>query len=1770
MSAIITKEQFDELLKRVDKNIQDPTFSWDNLYQVDRPYVHVERTKKNQYLRLNDLPKSVISKIPTTFIDYSNIDYYDPKLVSNFINHLVHIASDFVNEPKLQNKSIVFFERITRMSIEKLIVDAFESNHLDYYSFIPEDSQKWISQAYNLFETNNSYEMRLLCVKDQITGELYFTLMNSNKNNTLLLAYRNREVEACIGHQTFRFKNQNRVEAQIFGFGDDISDVMTQLKSALSADNIAKINQIIGSVNDAVENKDQLAETLSDKVQSMCENVGKDVLKKIAISLCIVGLFISLRDKSYSIAAISMAILAYAHRDEIGVFLSKYTIFQKLTELVNRQVNVDQVELDAVRAEVGMTSYVSEIATAMSLFIVGKESKNSNIFTGDSLRLFGTAKMAVQNIINLVLTVIETVIYNAGYGDKYEKVFMLTQNSDPVYRDFTEKVFNIDDCYREKKLTFTYDNYSLIKETLSEGQKLMRDLPKTTATQGLVSTMHSALQRLTTYAKAFMDSGFMTEGLRQEPVAILLQGGPGTLKTQTMQHMAHALCSAVVEESKRSAFETTPERFIYNRMIESEYWDKYNSDKIVCMFDDFLQIRDVAGGGDSEVFNIIRAVNEQNYDLHMADLADKGNTSFQCKFVICTSNSEKLDVQSIHDKGALLRRFKFTYIPVPRDEYKKLDHRTNMMAQKVNMQKLPIGELGISSTNPDEVLDFHEINLMTGKPTGRICNFEEVVLRMLDAYEFNKKCYEQKLIELKNQRKKYAKYAIRPEISFWKREIVYEIPEAITNESIEYFVELTNNLSDEKRSFLMARVDRLEESRLPELKRRLATLINSIDCYKTDMSVDDILSALLDNFTVRDNLFNFNNPIEDIVNVIKHDEEFNSYIWVTCDELPERGLMESLKDRFKDSISSIKGYMSKDKEYLDFVSWKNALLAATTMASIVAIFYSFKMFGENRDLKEIMRNPEEAEGDYKLKQAKKKAPRRDIKSLRKAMVQSQISLVSDKQGEHIVEKILRHNVYEFSSRKSADSEWTKLGFVTFLKGTIAIMPRHFIDALAYRLEEEPETVQNAEFRLRGTVNANEGCKTIMLSIADIMYDLQETPVLKDQDLILVNLPDVQPRRDIMKYIMTEKDLASLGRKPVCILGKTGKMMSTVQTHGKTMERVLVNDVDLEPYEIKTTMAYNVATSKGDCGTILGVLSPSLPNRKICGIHVAGSPHQNMGYSSLFSYEMIEECLELFDAEHKISCNVDDVQSEFGTPLVGDGRFDAYRDAPVAPSLASRTVIIPSRMQGQLSSPYMKPAKLRAERVGDEIRDPWKYAMANYRMDVPILKKDVIDAATDQYQDFLFHSAVHEEEKRLYTFEEAVVGIPNTEFESINRRTSPGYPDVVMKPKDFKGKGKELFFGNEADFNLDGDYCQMLKARVLNSIDQASKGVRSEHIFMDCLKDELRPIEKADGFKTRLISASSIDLLILYRMYFGAYQLWYKRNRVFNQSAIGVNVYSQEWDMIAKHLERFSPGDCKNVGAGDYSKFDGTEKPYIHKKILEVINNWYDDGEENFLIRKVLWLELTNSIHIQGKCIYEWGTSLPSGHPLTPVVNTMYNGIAFRYCWNRAFDFDPMLKTQFNDYCYLIAMGDDNVFSVHGKYSKIFTEVTVGKYMSELGLVYTSETKDVVNVEMRHLTEVEFLKRRWRKCSKVGRYVAPHQIERQLEILNWSKRGANADEISIDNVDSVLRELALHGSEVYNFWSKKIATVSQQNLGYFPKVMSFSQNLSLICNQENYC
>ena len=193
------------------------------------------------------------------------------------------------------------------------------------------------------------------------------------------------------------------------------------------------------------------------------------------------------------------------------------------------------------------------------------------------------------------------------------------------------------------------------------------------------------------------------------------------------------------------------------------------------------------------------------------------------------------------------------------------------------------------------------------------------------------------------------------------------------------------------------------------------------------------------------------------------------------------------------------------------------------------------------------------------------------------------------------------------------------------------------------------------------------------------------------------------------------------------------------------------------------------------------------------------------------------------------------------------------------------------------------------------------------------------------------------------------------------------------------------------------------------------------------------------------------------------------------------------------------------GAGDYKGFDGSENPSIHWEIFDIIQGFYNDGDTNKRVRRILWYELTNSIHYFNGRAYEWVSSLPSGHPMTAIVNNMYNGIAFRYCWKVIYKDTPH-EGKFNEDTYLITMGDDNVFAVRPEHIPTFNEATISHAMSTLGLTYTKEDKTTADYSLRNITEVEFLKRKWRYDRYLKRYVAPLRLDRLLETLNWTKSG----------------------------------------------------------------
>jgi hypothetical protein len=338
--------------------------------------------------------------------------------------------------------------------------------------------------------------------------------------------------------------------------------------------------------------------------------------------------------------------------------------------------------------------------------------------------------------------------------------------------------------------------------------------------------------------------------------------------------------------------------------------------------------------------------------------------------------------------------------------------------------------------------------------------------------------------------------------------------------------------------------------------------------------------------------------------------------------------------------------------------------------------------------------------------------------------------------------------------------------------------------------------------------------------------------------------------------------------------------------------------------------------------------------------------------------------------------------------------------------------------------------------------------------------------------------------------------------------------------------------------------QRIATLVDNVLAAYSKGIRPATFYKGVLKDELRLLEKVNSGSTRYFSAYTFIMLVLFRMYFGGFMSAFIDANVDVGSAIGVNCYSRDWDKIARNLLKFSnkKSDAK-IGAGDYSGFDTCHRVQVQDAILDMINRWYGVDNPDNHIRSKLWADITNSKQIYRNEVFEWFNGMPSGNPLTSLINTIYNHVNFRMAYQLA----GFHYSTFNDNVFVINMGDDNTFTVSDEVANEFNELKLVQLMEQIGMKYTTEFKDTATVPFRQITEVEFLKRRFRFDSSCNRWVAPMRLEAVFSTLNWTQKGIEGNQITADKVASAISELSLHGRTTFSKLAPPLLALLRQEL-----------------------
>lgn len=1409
---------------------------------------------------------------------------------------------------------------------------------------------------------------------------------------------------------------------------------------------------------------------------------------------------------------------------------------EKLYEIWSTLEDKNDVDMEVLEPQ-GLASNISTISVVLlaGLSVLSGYKAKTSLLEG-VLRATKVSESQTSNISLLIMKTMSSVhdFLLECSQDNLAKYFFVDAIDDEKVFDYQKRVASFVASFNSgnpESMIYCDDVYSTL---YNEGRELSSKLDKKSFDHKVV---FDCLTKLQTINMKIADMNVSMSGERVEPVALLLKGAPATMKGVLTKRIAKVLALATIPLEWRPSYLKDNREFFFP-VPTDQFWDSYTSKAWVCFFDDIFQRRDAIADSDSDALRVIKIVNSAPYCLKMANVAQKNNVYFRSAFFLASTNLQNWSqIQSTTDIGAVRRRFHFEVDVSVNSKY--VDENS-----KLDVSTLPKSTLYEDSTEiPNDYWDIkviEKVGNVYGEETS--VTLEQLIVLLIQRHSSHKRNFfvnrnsEDKLVTKMSEKLGYSwadDYSDHPSVfsaqGLDKHAKIKKFFRSLPTERLELYEDRFFYMLDR-----LKRIDLVGEGFVSSLFKLLD---NGLDHEELD--------------SLKQDPFLFIKALE---------SKYKDFSALRIDPYSRQEVWVTPKKIYDSPLSKILSYFQMGCDFLKKY-WHIIIVLGGSVALgceyLKKFFQSIISFPQSVDASRMGKRVSGPLKTIKLSakvgsaQPQGLPPTFEFSGLPK--FDSLTFGLKDNKSD-VLAKIF--NKYFFivyvvdHAVKDGDHDVLRLGHALNVKGQLFLMPFHFI----FMVDEHRKSPSYEGSTV--VFVTSSGSTKFSIPLEEFLENFKTTESASDRDLCLVKVPSAQRMsKGAISSIITRKDFENLIRTTSFSANLLGSYHPDVYKDAISIRshyiqaaydksaRVVSASWEENPnavYNLFDTYSYRLNCSNGDCGSILAVSEANYENRLICGMHVAG--HDKFGFSTSFDRELVDDLIN-----HTFS------DKTFVEEEIPPFLLEAQGLEPIGrlahgyvPGEVFKSSIRKSKFFGKLPEPYDRvmtmPAKLKPfySKEG-ELIDPLMKAFNKYGKEAPSIPFDLVERAIESYENLLIQNCkVVPVSRTVITLVEALHSFENVN--SISSSTSSGFPMSLQCELDLK---KIYYAAVESGIEEDIQIAYQRIATLVESIlKQYRLGIRPFWAYKQCGKDETREWFKVFEGKTRLFSACPFILLVLFRMYFGSFVSSFIEMNIKIGSAVGVNPYSEQWDEIARALLKFSTGQFEPcVAAGDQGQFDTRQWIIIHNAILDMINRWYGGTEEETYIRSALFMEITNSRHVFRAEVYEWHSGLPSGNPLTAIINTIYNNIIFRMCW----ELSGLRIKDFNSCCYLIVLGDDNVFSVDLTKRDIFNELTLPKFMAMVGNEYTTELKGEAVFPFRPLTEIEFLKRSFRKDFLLNRWVAPLRESAIAEMLNWTKKGKEGDQISVDNLIFAIREFSLHGEEKFNFWKNHLLALKQKVL-----------------------
>jgi hypothetical protein len=1383
-------------------------------------------------------------------------------------------------------------------------------------------------------------------------------------------------------------------------------------------------------------------------------------------------------------------------------------------EIVESQSGIT-INLDAVKntitAVTAATIGLKGAGKVVDMFTKG-EHMDFNLLTAIKTASEGAYKAnKVSDFVRFSLEICENFVNYISRICGSDKKFSLFKSGQREVDTWVDNVNHIVNEYTVVDRKMNIDSIHLLRQLLEEGEHYHKMYKNNSSAGPLISRTLGLLRNVCTLNSASFSA---VVNSRVKPEFVLFCGPSGAGKSFFMNHLAMQILARTLSKEKLDLLKN-PEAGIYTPAQGDAYASSYVEQPIAVMDDAFME-KAVAGGPNNECAALVRMINGWSYELPMADLERKGKVFFRSICVLATTNTTNLMQRAavtVYNPEAVVRRVGHGYKVGVNKAFRKDCYQVDGMhfehdALDVAKVDAYIAQKGVI---PEDAWCFYKHDYSIGKTSNECYTFREVTDMIVESVTRNQHIHQRLIDANRTIFEQTMKERFGEEVEAQAFPIPFGLRHAVdTNVGPEYLHALEKGLlSVEGKSMEhddRYRVEVVKEFSGPIWNRKgvviSADIVQTVWDPDTGVSYDQ-RTALSGDFTHEE------------FSVVKKTREL-------CNTLSQ--LTSQVRTSLHNSIFNENKFLESNP-ILKYLLGGGALLMLIKGIKAVASSLMSALF-KNLDVEP--QGPSYAEAAV-------------------------LGLDSDPiNAVPLCDRVAKNT---FLIMWDVEKPFP-VGHVLALTGRTLLVPTHYYNIINEYIKRNPEATSHDLLLLNGT-NPHTN---VRIPPVDFLKCVRHE--LKDKDLSMVDFSMSIHVGSLLNKFVTKQDVWSLHKRTkrfeACLVSVGSKTTPqiTMRTTDTTrfQERVDVNRNST--YSVVGCWRYAISTRNGDCGSPL-VTGPSINHlcgRCILGFHTGALVSGDEAFSSCVTQEDIDHAK--IALEKLIKRQVID---EVGPPeeLVESESFKlplAFEGASWQPMFeTNRRVNFSTKCGYMMSKCYEAWGPATKGPVDfNPIDERLPNALMKYAGKILWMDRDKIKRAMHTAKRIISGPTV-DCPRYILTKEEAVCGVQGNQYiGSINRRSGAGWPHCEPKTK---------FFGTGDEFDLDNDEVRELFKRVDAKIELARQGKRDFQACQTILKREKLKLEKIAEGKIRAVFGTNLEYLICVRMYFGSFIAALMEKRFETGCCLGINPY-KEWGTLKEGLHSMS----KNIIAGDYKSFDANAQQAIYNEMIELINDWYDDGPENANIRRVLWMDLTHSRHVVGDSnqigtVVQWFKSLPSGHPMTTTANNIYNMVLFIMSYN---DMAPeQFEGQFEEHVKGFFFGDDNIVAVSDEASVFFNQMTLEVAMEKYGMVYTTDSKDKAKRPTRLIEDCTFLKRGFltdtvESMGMTAEYVyAPLDMSSILESPYWvatnSKSSADAsDGVLETNIENLLMELSAHSPDEWDAHYDDVASAARRILNYTTK------------------